>query len=162
MYYVVLLLIFVVLAIVCTISIANKKLEFERRKISFRESMNLAELPVITFYNGKRSFNFLLDSGSNDSHIDEESSIKLTNAVFTSEGSIIRGMGDKVSKVICRTKLTYKDCEYDVALKVTDLKETFDFIKKDTGVQLDGILGSKFFKKYRYVLDFAELVAYYK
>ena len=33
-------------------------------EISFREAMDLAELPVITFYNGDRKINFLLDTGS--------------------------------------------------------------------------------------------------
>ena len=34
-------------------------------EISFREAMDLAELPVITFYNGDKKINFLLDTGSN-------------------------------------------------------------------------------------------------
>ena len=38
-------------------------------KISFKEAMDLVELPVVTFYNGDTKLNFLLDTGSNVSYI---------------------------------------------------------------------------------------------
>ena len=41
-------------------------------QMSFRESMDLTDLPVVTFYQGNKKVNFLLDTGSNDSIINEE------------------------------------------------------------------------------------------
>ena len=38
--------------------------------MSFMESMNLTELPVVTFYQEDKKFNFLLDTGSSDCIID--------------------------------------------------------------------------------------------
>ena len=40
-----------------------------RSKISFMESMNLTDLPVITFTNNDTKLNFLLDTGSDSSYI---------------------------------------------------------------------------------------------
>ena len=37
--------------------------------MSFKESMDLVELPIITFYNNGKKLNFLLDTGANNSII---------------------------------------------------------------------------------------------
>ena len=41
----------------------------KRVNMSFKEAMDLVELPVVTFYNGDKKLNFLLDTGSNISQI---------------------------------------------------------------------------------------------
>lgn len=43
----------------------------QRKKVnmSFKEAMDLVELPVVTFFNGDKKLNFLLDTGSNISQI---------------------------------------------------------------------------------------------
>ena len=38
----------------------------------------------------------------------------------------------------------------------------FSNMKKDHGVNLNGLIGSKFFNEYKYVLDFKDLKAYCK
>ena len=45
---------------------------------------------------------------------------------------------------------------------VTELSACFDEIKKETGVQLHGLLGSDFFVENRYIIDYNEMVAYSK
>ena len=42
------------------------------------------------------------------------------------------------------------------------MKEAFGNIKKETGVTIHGILGSDFFTRYKYVLDFDKLIFYKK
>ena len=54
--------------IVNTVEKIRKK---NNSKISFKEAMDLAELPVVTFYNGDVKLNFLLDTGSNISYINK-------------------------------------------------------------------------------------------
>ena len=56
----------------------------------------------------------------------------------------------------------YKDQKFEEEFSITDLDGAFDIIKKENGVQIHGILGSKFFEKYKYILDFKELIAYIK
>ena len=43
-----------------------------------------------------------------------------------------------------------------------DLHDSFEVLREDTGIQLHGILGGTFLRKYRYVLDYVDLVAYTK
>ena len=56
--------------------------------------------------------------------------------------------------------VTYKSQKFIDRFYISDLDEAFRAIKAETGVQIHGILGSKFFVKYKYVLDFKDLIAY--
>ena len=42
------------------------------------------------------------------------------------------------------------------------MQNTIDQVKAESGVNMVGIIGNEFFRKYKYVLDFDELVAYSK
>lgn len=134
-----------------------------RSKISFKESMDLTELPVVTFYNGDKKLNFLLDTGSNLSHIN---SSVLTNLEYerTDNSTEIVGMeGNSLEcSSFCKMNISYKNQKFNEEFSIIDLDKAFETVKKESGVQIHGILGSRFFEKYRYILDFNELIAYIK
>lgn len=147
---------------ICGWWIEYRRYTINKRKISFKESMDLADLPVITMYQGENKFNFLLDTGSNDSFISKTTSRKLKGAYSKIECSIT-GMGNDVASRCCITTLQYKDISFECEFVVSPaLNEAFETIKKESGVSIHGILGTKFLQKYRYILDFNELVAYKK
>ena len=155
-----------VLLIVIVVAMIINAIEDNRKKndskISFRESMDLTELPVVTFYNGDKKLNFLLDTGSNVSHINS-SVIHLLDHTKTDQKTDTIGMeGNKVSNDICKMTVYYRNQRFEEDFIISDLNDAFDIIKQEDGVQIHGILGSKFFEKYRYVLDFSELIAYIK
>lgn len=132
------------------------------RKMSFRESMDLADMPVVTFYQGDKKFNFLLDTGSNYSHISKEAAKEIKGEIVDTKAKV-SGIGEGMTSSIYKTTISYKDANYDIDLCVTDhLTDAFAAIKKETGVQVHGLIGNQFFQKYKYVLDFKELVAYSK
>ena len=62
----------------------------------------------------------------------------------------------------CRICLSYKGGQYEYDYLISDMKDAFTNIKQTTGVTLHGILGSKFFNTYKYVLDFDKMIAYSK
>ena len=139
-----------------------KYIDRKGKWISFKESIDLAELPVITFYQGTNKFNFLLDTGSNYSHISPSAS-KLLKADYNESFLKISGIGSGESNIKCSGELYYKKSKYIIELYVTPhLDNAFDTIKKETGVKIHGILGNQFFQKYKYVLDFDKLIAYSK
>ena len=70
--------------------------------------------------------------------------------------------GNKISNQFCKMSITYKNQIFEEEFSITDLDEAFSVVKQESGVQIHGILGSKFFEKYRYVLDFGELIAHIK
>lgn len=147
--------------VACVINIVEDIRRKNNSGISFKESMDLTELPVVTFYNHGKKLNFLIDTGSNISSVARSAlatgvDYKIVNKKIDAFG--VEGV--KVNNPICEMKVTYKNLEFDEEFCVADLDEAFDIVKKESGVQIHGILGSKFFEKYKYVLDFKELKAY--
>jgi hypothetical protein len=139
-----------------------KEKHINKTKMSFKESMDLAELPIVTFYQDDIKLNFLLDTGSNVSYINESilPAIKYTK---TNESKSTIGVeGIPLQSEYCMIKISYKEKQFEDKFSILDLSSAFDTVKQDSGVQIHGILGSKFFEKYKYILDFKDLIAYIK
>lgn len=134
----------------------------ERENMSFREAMDLVELPIITFYNKDTKLNFLLDTGSDLSYINKSVLFSLEYKEVNESMNIISVGGNSQSFGCCDMTVTYKTQKFIDRFYISDLDEAFGAIKAETGVQIHGILGSKFFTKYRYILDFESLIAYSK
>lgn len=141
---------------------AHKEKDNTFTYMSFKEALDLVELPIVTFINNGNKVNFLLDTGSNLSYINvtELDRLKfqkndLNTSILTASGSQ-EGLGS----IIC--KFNYKDMEFEDHLFVNDMSESFNTIKQESGVSIHGILGSNFFTKYQYVFDYESFVAYSK
>jgi hypothetical protein len=155
----------VVILVLVVVFIANTIDDMRKRsnsKISFKEAMDLVELPVVTFYNGDKKLNFLLDTGSNVSYINSSIIPLLVHEKTDKEMNTIGIEGNKVSNQFCKMSVTYKNLVFEEEFSIADLDEAFSVVKQESGVQIHGILGSKFFERYKYVLDFKELIAYIK
>lgn len=134
----------------------------KRENMSFREAMDLVELPIVTFYNKDTKLNFLLDTGSDLSYINKSILPSLEYKEIDESRNIISVGGNSHSLGCCDMTVTYKSQKFIDRFYVSDLDEAFGAIKAETGVQIHGILGSKFFAKYKYILDFESLIAYSK
>ena len=155
----VVILVLVIVFIINTIDDIRKR---NNSKISFKEAMDLVELPVVTFYNGDTKLNFLLDTGSNVSYINSSIIPLLVHEKTDKEMNTIGIEGNKVSNQFCKMSVTYKNQVFEEEFSIADLDEAFGVVKQESGVQIHGILGSKFLERYKYVLDFKELTAYIK
>lgn len=140
----------------------NKVFNIHKDAMSFQSGMDLAELPVVTFYQGKQKINFLLDTGSNNCVIDKSFLPKIEYKMCNAETHLTGLEGNTQKAGICIINMSYKDRDYKSAFVVQDLSAAFTSIKKETGVTINGMLGSKFFNEFKYVLDFDELIAYSK
>lgn len=140
----------------------NKFCKNSKSIFSFRQSVELAGLPCITFYQGNAKFNFLLDSGSTDSIIDSNVLNRVKHNMVA-DNNILSGLEGIEKKVdICHIELEYQNNTYDADFLISNMQGIFSSIKKQSGVTLHGILGVQFFNKYKYVLDFDEMIAYNK
>ena len=133
--------------------------------LSFKDTVTDAGVPIVTLKNGEKEFNFLLDTGSDISHIDSTIVDSLSDieeiegnnlTITTANGSIESGNN------WIRIPLNYKKQSFIEDFMLLDLHDTFEVLREDTGIQLHGILGGTFLRKYRYVLDYNDLVAYTK
>lgn len=160
---IIILSILVIIAIIITLIIKNKY-EKNKFKISIKESLDLTSLPIITFVSGDKKLNFLLDTGSNSSHIDS-TVLKSNNIEYTitDNANTVIGLEGRERKVeSCILTVKYKETYFTDEFCVTDLSGAFDAIKSTYGVQIHGIIGSEFFQKYQYVIDFKKLMCYIK
>lgn len=156
-------IILIMLAILVAALVVNGIEDYSKPsdKMSFREAMDLAELPVVTFYQGTEKFNFLLDTGSNHSHISVEAAERLKGTPMVGSESVQGVGGATVIDRAINATIEYKSKSYEVLLLVGEhLTDTFRTIKETTGVQVHGIIGSGFLSDNRYILDFDELIAY--
>lgn len=142
--------------------IIHKFLNIHPDAMSFQNSMDLAELPVVTFRQGDKKINFLLDTGSNNCVIDSNILKSIDHKMLDEETNILGLEGNAQKTGVCTIKMSYKDKEYEYPYVIQDMSAAFDSIKKETGVTVNGMLGSKFFNEFKYVLDFDELIAYSK
>ena len=156
---VVILLVVILLAVIIN-GAENYCKQKKRENISFKEAMDLVELPIITFYNKDKKLNFLLDTGSDLSYINKSILPSLEYIEINESRNIISVGGNSQSLGCCDMTVTYKSQKFIDRFYISDLDEAFGAIKAETGVQIHGILGSKFFVKYKYVLDFKDLIAY--
>lgn len=152
----ILIVVVILTIIVNTINIIRSKNNVE---ISFKEFLDLTDLPIISFYIGDQKLNFLLDTGSNNSIINE--SIIETLSHTKKEDTVVTfGMeGNKVINSYGELKLYYKNKEFVDDFTIMNLDNAFDQIKQESGVQIHGILGNRFFEKYGYILNFNTLTA---
>lgn len=154
-----LIIIVIIACIVNTIEEITKK---NKSKISFKESMDLVELPIITFYNENKKLNFLLDTGSNVSYINNSILPSINHKMLDKQSSTFGVEGNKTTNNFCSMTIFYKEQLFNEEFSISDLDNAFNIVKQENGVQLHGILGSKFFERYKYVLDFKDLIAYIK
>lgn len=131
--------------------------------MSFQQAMDLLGLPVITLYQEGKKFNFILDTGSTHNIINKSVLPELNYHICEDVKSNLSGIECNKKQVdMCAINLSYKDKEYPSTYLIGDLDETFADMKKESGVNLHGLLGSSFFNQYRYIIDFNELIAYSK
>lgn len=131
-------------------------------KMSFRESMDLTELPIITFYNGNTKINLLLDTGSSMNVINSKIIESLVYTKLENSGTVYGMEGNTISVDYISMNFTRGNDSYSSIFQVIDMQKAFDNIKEEYGAQIHGILGNSFFKEHKYMFDFDELVAYTK
>lgn len=154
----------VLIIIVIAPIIINGVQDYNKKKVkmSFKESMNLTELPVITFYNESTKLNFLLDTGSNECVINSKIIDSLNYTKLDKKGSVFGMEGNSIDIDYISIDFTYNNKSYSSSFQVVDMQDAFDRVKQESGVTIHGILGNLFFEKYKYILDFKELAAYTK
>lgn len=129
-------------------------------KMSFRETMDLCDLPIVTFLNNGNKFNFLLDTGASKSVINTEVLQSMSYKEANISGNVYGMDGKRYETSYVNVLLNYRGREYEEEFQVLDMSAPFGNLKNDFGINVHGILSSAFFEKYRYILDYNELVAY--
>lgn len=154
----VLLLVGIAIIVLYSVNLSKKKVFCNN--MSFRETMDLCELPIVTFMNNGKKLNFLLDTGASKSVIHSGALKGLIYESINKSGDIYGIDGKRMNVSFISMSIEYKGKDYNEEFQSIDMNIPFSNLKTDFGVNLHGILSSNFFQKYKYVLNFDELVAY--
>lgn len=138
----------------------HERQQLAKKNMSFIESINLTGLPIISFSNNGQVVNMVLDTGSNVCLINKSSLPQLEYKNGDCQTEVVGLSGNAESGDTVFLPLKYKDWEFDFECWATDINEMVTSLKKEYGVTIHGLLGTGFFSKYKYVLDFNEMVAY--
>lgn len=133
-------------------------------KISFKETMDLLNVPIISFICKGKKLHFLLDSGSSYSHISPKA-VKLIKGKVENINTVrtVGAGGMLHDNSHCILKLEYNKEYFDSDFIVTEqITQQLDAIKNDFNIEMHGVLGGDFLNRYNYIIDFKELAAYSK
>ena len=135
-----------------------------RKKISFKEAIDLTELPVVTFISKGRKLNFLLDTGANNSILNASVAEAMKLKIEEFDGIETNTAGGNINiNTIVNLDIKYDDKRiYNEFFLLSDMDEAFNSVKAETGVMIHGILGSNFFTRNKYIIDFDSLALYVK
>lgn len=153
---------FIAVVLIVTAVLIKKYSKVYKSVISFRESLDLTGLPVITFNQGKNKYNFLLDTGATNSVINEKCLSGIKHTIIEDAVCEVYGMEGNIQTVSYAEIDFKRDMDYKGYFQVVDMSAAFDNVKAETGVTIVGILGNDFFQKYKYVLDYNTMIAYSK
>ena len=126
--------------------------------LSIKESIMLTDFPILTFTSKGRKIKLLLDTGSNRNIIDENLLSELDVTGTSSDDTTIHSMGGKSklsSKVILSFK--YDSLDFKDSFLAADISGNIAAIKELSGVEVNGILGTPFMTKYKYIIDLDNL-----
>ena len=155
--------VFAILVLIAILAIIINGIEDysrDREAMSFREAMDLVDLPIITFYNENTKLNLLLDTGSSMNVINSTILETLICTKLEGSGTVYGMEGNEINIEYVSMKINYGNESYTSTFQLIDMQKAFDKIKEEYGVQVHGILGNAFFKEYEYMLDFKSLIAY--
>lgn len=127
-------------------------------KIPFEGNVDPASFPVITLYNNGNPVSFLVDSGSNISHINssELGWIKYED-IKDSNMSIVGMEGNEVIVERCTIELTCNGKTIVEEFAKTNLDSIRDTIMETRDIEIEGILGGTFLKKNNGVINYNDM-----
>ena len=160
-------MIYICLILTCALIIIGAELirrysKKYKRAISFREALDLTGLPVITFAQGNNKFNFLFDTGATNSVINASVLDNIKHSVIEGAECEVYGIEGSIQKVNFVNIKFERDLTYEDNFQAVDMSSAFDQVKAETGVTVHGILGNTFFQKYKYIIDYVDMVVYSK
>lgn len=146
-------IIFVLIVIIAVL--ANGIEDYNSKNtIKFDKSFGELQLPIITFLNNDKEFNFLVDTGANMSIINsyylqefKYISLETTGTIFGMEGNVTNT--NFVSVVLQKGKDSFLNC-----YQAVDISNSFGRIEDSYSVKIHGVIGNDFLVKYGCLIDY--------
>lgn len=128
-------------------------------RLSFTDNMGRLNLPIVSLTNNGQSFNFLIDTGATLSVIDSNALDKLNYTKVNVTGNAYGVDGNIIPVEYARIELNHDKVQFVDEFQIMRV-DAFDNIKESDNIEIIGILGSTFLKRYNFTVDFKDLMIY--
>lgn len=128
--------------------------------IDFKSIMELTGVPMITFYQGDNKYNFIVDTGSSVSYINNTSGMKYKLIDNITESFIGAGGNGNADCSIGEVTLSRNKDTFKFTARIADLEAPFVDFQQTFGVKAHGLLGNDILRDKHYCIDFKECVIY--
>lgn len=126
-------------------------------RLSFTDNMGRLNLPVVSLTNNGQSFNFLIDTGATLSVIDSNALDKLAYTKVETTGNAYGVDGNIVPVEYARIELNHEKTKFVDEFQIMRV-DAFDNIKESDKIEIVGILGSTFLKRYDFTINYKDLI----
>lgn len=143
----------------------KKKKNLSLIAVSFKQGFVSPNIPIVTFYQGNKQLNFILDTGSDENMIDKSALKDIKHQMIElpeEEKRFVNGVGGGQETEMCSISFGSEEDKYTENFLVADLNAPFNSISQQHCIMLHGMLGSNFLRKNNMTLDFKNLAAYSK
>lgn len=124
-----------------------------------KDALTYIGLPVLKLISNNKSYYFIIDTGSDSSHLN--SSSDLENEQLDIQDGVVVGMtGEEVACKFCKAKFTINGIEMSQIFRTTNLDDAFACIEEERGLKISGILGTDFLINHNYCIDFKDYIIY--
>lgn len=127
--------------------------------VEFRESLEIAGIPITKFKVSGKELNFIIDSGSSMSCISSKTAELIKADVSASQMKSIIGVGGN-TKPSSETVVVLEDVFslYEITFQVNDaLNKSFNRFEKSYGITVHGIIGNDFLSRYGFILNYNKM-----
>ena len=126
-------------------------------RLSFTDNMGRLNLPIVSLTNNGQSFNFLIDTGATLSVIDSNALDKLAYTKVETTGNAYGVDGNIVPVEYARIELNHEETKFVDEFQIMRV-DAFDNIKESDKIEIVGILGSTFLKRYDFTINYKDLI----
>lgn len=136
-------------------------MEEKRIKVSFEDTMEKAGIPIVSFHQNDKHFDFIIDTGATYSVINSNSLKDLIYIKLDEDGAIYGIEGDLKKTYLIGAALYIDECEFTEVFQIANVPG-IEAINNLYNINVIGILGSTFLTKYRFIIDYEKLYIYGK
>lgn len=127
---------------------------------SFKDTMDTHKIPIVSFEHDGKIVNFVIDSGASHSIINTSSIGEFRYKLLENAGGKVYGIdGNTVKTRLASVELTKNGHVFQDIFQVMPVPG-LDSIKEKENLEVYGILGSQFLKKYQFLINYKHLKAY--
>ena len=140
-----------------------KVVKVKGEKLEFRQDYANHQLPIVKLnFNGNR-LNFLLDTGADINIINKDTfnSIK-TEDVNVEKAALVTTGSTAVTSEKTILPFKYGNKKFEEPFRIMNMSEPFNYLLDKHQIQIHGVLGTDFFSKYKWSIDFDTMVVWTK